>query len=357
MTCPDPAPEPRREAATDRMLRLVNDAFLALMVGVGHRTGLFDTLDGMPPSSSEEIASTAGLDERYVREWLAALVCGGIVEHDATTGSYVLPDAYADLLTRRAGPANASALTAIVAQLAKVDDRIVECFREGGGTEYSDYPEFVRTMSEQSRALFDLALLPAVLPLVHGLEERLVQGIDVLDVACGTGHAINVMAERFPLSRFVGYDLLDDAIESARDESSALGLTNTKFEMRDATDLGIECAFDLATTFSSIHDQAFPRRVLAGIARSLRPGGVYLCADVGYSCNLADNVGLPFAPLAYTVSTMHCMPVSLGRGGEGLGEGWAGPQAMDLLAEAGFTDVVRHRPEWHEGFEYYVCRV
>ncbi|MCZ7534611.1 MAG: class I SAM-dependent methyltransferase [Acidimicrobiia bacterium] len=339
------------------MLRLINDGFLVLLVGIGHRTGLFDALDGMPPSSAAGIATAAGLNERYVREWLGAMACGGIVEHDPTTDTFVLPSAYADVLTTRAGPRNAAALAPIVAMLAAVDDRIVECFRHGGGTEYSDYPAFVRTMSEQSRMLFDLALIPAILPLVEGVVDRLERGIDVLDVGCGSGHAINVMAARFPRSAFVGYDLLDTAIDAARAESQALGLTNTTFEQRDTADLGHDSAFDFATTFSSIHDQAFPRRVLAGIARSLRPGGVYLCADAGYSCHLGDNIDLPYAPLAYTISTMHCMPVSLGLGGEGLGEAWAGPQALDLLAEAGFGDVIRHTPPWHEGFDYYVCRI
>jgi DNA-binding IclR family transcriptional regulator len=73
------------------MLRTTNEAALALMVRVGHRTGLFDVMAAMPAATSAEIASRASLDERYVREWLAVMTTGRIVEHDGAAGSYWLP--------------------------------------------------------------------------------------------------------------------------------------------------------------------------------------------------------------------------------------------------------------------------
>jgi hypothetical protein len=48
------------------------------MISLGHRTGLFDLLSALPPSSSLEIARAAGLHERYVREWLGAMVTGRV---------------------------------------------------------------------------------------------------------------------------------------------------------------------------------------------------------------------------------------------------------------------------------------
>ena len=73
------------------------------MVSVGHRTGLFDVMAAMPAATSAEIASGAGLDERYVREWLAAMTTGKIVDHDAAAGSFSLPADHAAWLTRAAG--------------------------------------------------------------------------------------------------------------------------------------------------------------------------------------------------------------------------------------------------------------
>ena len=87
----------------ERMLHMLNEAALALMVSVGHRTGLFDTMAAMPPATSAEIAARAGLNERYVREWLAAMSTGKIVDHDGAAGTFSLPADHAAWLTRAAG--------------------------------------------------------------------------------------------------------------------------------------------------------------------------------------------------------------------------------------------------------------
>src|ERR1700757_1746073 len=89
-----------------RMLRTMNEAALALMVSVGHRTGLFDVMAAMPAATSAEIASRASLDQGYGREWLAAMTPGRIVEHDGAAGTYSLPAGHAAWLTRAAGMDN-----------------------------------------------------------------------------------------------------------------------------------------------------------------------------------------------------------------------------------------------------------
>ena len=58
----------------------------------------------MPPATSAQIAPRADLDERYVREWLGAMACAGIVELQAATGTYSLPAEHAVRLTRAAAP-------------------------------------------------------------------------------------------------------------------------------------------------------------------------------------------------------------------------------------------------------------
>lgn len=61
------------------------------MMSVGHRTGLFDAMSGVPPATARDIADAAGLNERYVREWLGAMVTARVVEVDPDTDRYVLP--------------------------------------------------------------------------------------------------------------------------------------------------------------------------------------------------------------------------------------------------------------------------
>jgi SAM-dependent methyltransferase len=323
----------------ERMLHTMNEAALALMVSVGHRTGLFDVMAAMPAATSAEIASRASLDERYVREWLAAMTTGRIIEHDGAAGSYVLPAGHAAWLTRAAGLNNLATGMQFIGLLAQVEDQIVDCFRNGGGVPYSAFPRFQAVMAEDSGAVQDANLIKVTLPLVPGLTDRLRQGIDVADVGCGSGHAAILMAEAFPRSRFTGFDFSDDGMTAARREAGRKDLANVRFEKRDAARLGEAGQFDFITTFDAVHDQARPDLVLAGIAGALRPGGVYLCVDTSASSTLADNLDHPLGPFMYTVSCMHCMTVSLADGGMGLGTMWGEQTARRMLHEAGFTSV------------------
>jgi SAM-dependent methyltransferase len=322
-----------------RMIRMLNDAMLALMVSVGHRTGLFDVMGTMPAATSAEIASRAELDERYVREWLGAMTTGRIVDHNDATGTFSLPADHAAWLTRAAGPDNLAIEAQYVGLLALVEDQVVECFRHGGGVPYSSFPKFQALMAEDSSAVRDATLIGVTLPLVPGLTSRLEGGIDVADVGCGSGHAANLIAEAFPRSRVVGFDFSDTGLAAARAEADSKGLTNVRFSKRDAARLDETARFDLITTFDAVHDQARPDLVLAGIADALRPEGVYLCVDIAASSELSENLDHPLGPFCYTISCMHCMTVSLADGGMGLGAMWGEQKALQMLSDAGFTSV------------------
>jgi len=324
---------------SERMLRMMNEAALALMVSIGHRTGLFDVMAGLPAATSAEVAARASLDERYVREWLAAMTTGRIVDHDGATGTYSLPADHAAWLSRAAGMSNFGIAMQDIAMMAQVEDQIVDCFRHGGGVPYSEFPRFQELMAEDSGALHDATLIDVTLPLVPGLLDRLRQGIDVADIGCGSGHAANLMAEAFPRSQFAGYDLSDAGIAAARLEADSKGLENVHFDQRDVARLGELGRFDFITTFDAVHDQARPDLVLAAIARALRLGGVYLCVETRASSALAENLDHPLGPFLYTVSCMHCMTVSLAEGGMGLGTMWGEQTARQMLGEAGFTSV------------------
>ena len=322
-----------------RMLGTMNEAAVALMVSVGHRTGLFDVMAGMHAAPGDSIAARAGLDERYVREWLAVMTTARIVDHDGEAGTFTLPVDHAAWLTRAAGLNNLAIGMQYIGLLALVEDQVVDCFRHGGGVPYSAFPKFQAIMAEDSGAVHDATLIDTTLPLVPGLVDRLRQGIDAADVGCGSGHAVNLMAEAFPRSRFAGFDFSGTGIAAARAEADRKGLPNARFEQRDAACLGEVARFDFIATFDAVHDQARPDLVLAGIARALRPGGVYLCVDTSASSRLADNLDHPLGPFLYTVSCMHCMTVSLADGGMGLGTMWGEQTARQMLGEAGFTSI------------------
>lgn len=344
------------EAFAGRMLGIIADASTALTLSIGHRTGLFDALQGLPPSTSEQVARAAGLHERYVREWLAAMLVGGIVEHDPATGTWSLPAEHAAVLTRAAGPDNLAKLAQFIGLMADVEHQVVRCFQEGGGVPYSAYAEFHALMGEDSKDLAEGILLDQVVPLVDGLADRLTQGIAVADVGCGSGHHLNVLATAYPASTFVGYDFSEEAIAQAHAGAETRGLTNVRFELRDVVDLSGTGPFDLVTAFDAIHDQAHPAMVLRGIADVLAPNGVFLMADIKASSHPHQNVDLPTAPFLYAVSLMHCMTVSLAQDGTGLGAAWGEQTAIRMLHEAGFGSVEVREAEGDLINNYYVAR-
>jgi len=344
------------DAFAARMTGVLNDATLALSLSIGHRTGLFDTMEDLQPSTSAAIAAGAQLDERYVREWLGAMVAGHVVDYDPTTRTYVLPKEHAASLTRAAGVGNLACMAQTMAMLGSVESEIVHCFHEGGGVPYSSFPTFHTIMAESSKAVVDAALLDGALPLVPGLVGRLEAGMDVADLGCGSGYAACVMARAFPKSRFTGFDFSEEAIATARHQADAWELQNITFEVRDLTDLSMPASFDFITTFDAIHDQAAPDRVLRGIAGALRSAGIYLCVDIAASSDLEQNVDHPLGPFLYTISTMHCMTVSLAAGGAGLGTAWGEGVAVGMLREAGFDDITVEHVEGDVMNVYYIAR-
>jgi hypothetical protein len=210
----------KSEAFAGRMLDVYNNTSIALMTSIGHQVGLFDTLAELPPSTSQRIAEAAGLNERYVREWLGAMVTGRIVDYDPGGGTYSLPAEHAAWLTRAAGIDNLATQAQFFPLLAQVEGKIIDCFRNGGGVPYSEYPRFQRMMAEESANVHDAALIDVILPLVPGLPGRLQAGIDVADIGCGSGHAVNLMAQAYPHSRFTGYDFSEERYPNGAGGSS-----------------------------------------------------------------------------------------------------------------------------------------
>lgn len=332
----DPA---KAEAFAGRMIDILNSGALTLMISIGHRTELFDTMAELSPSTSQQIADAAGLNERYVREWLGAMVTGGFVEYDSIAQTYVLPAEYAAFLTRAAESNNLALFAQFPPMLALVEDQIIDCFYEGGGVPYSAFKRFHAVMAEATHQGTVLPLVDGVLPLIPGLTEALQQGIDVLDVGCGSGGVLNKLAATFPNSRFTGYDFSGETIAAANAEAQRLKLRNVQFHIQDAATIE-ECdRYDLITTFDAIHDQAKPDQVLHNIYQALRPDGIYLMQEIRAATNVKDNLQHPLACYFYTVSCMHCMTVSLAYGGKGLGAMWGQETALRMLAEAGFKRV------------------
>lgn len=349
----------KKENFAEKLLGTLNQGALSVMISIGHRTGLFDAMSELPPSTSEEIAKAAGLSERYVREWLGAMLTGFVVEYNPETQKYHLPEEHASFLTRKAAADNIGVFAQYIPLLGTIEDKVINCFKNGGGVPYSEYDRFQDVMSEDSNQSVVSSLLDVILPAIPKIVDRLEEGIEVIDLGCGRGNAINLMAKTFPKSKFLGYDLSEEAIDYAKRQAEKQALTNVTFEVRDLTDYNIKAQnnkFDFVTTFDAVHDQARPDNLLAGIYKSLKEDGIYLMQDISASSEPHKNIDHPMGTLLYTVSTMHCMTVSLAQGGLGLGTMWGREKALEMLNEVGFSNIEIKNFEHDFQNDYYIIR-
>ena len=336
------------------LIDVINKGSLSLMLSIGHRTKLFDVLSTLPPSTIEEIASKSKLNQRYIREWLGGMVTGKIIEYDPVNNKFWLSKEKAQYLTRENNIYNFAASIQWIPILAQVEDEIVECFAKGGGVPYSSYKRFDEVMAEESYQTVVVGLINYILPLVPNLIFDLKQGIKVLDIGCGKGKAVNMMAKHFPRSTFYGYDLSKEAIDEATKEAKHMKNSNVFFKVHDVMDLTFKDKFDLISAFDAIHDQPRPDLVLKNIYQSLSDKGVFLMQDILASTPLKDNISHSLGTFLYTISCLHCMSVSLSQNGAGLGAMWGKEKAVSMLTEAGFSNVeVKTLPHDFQNY-YYV---
>ena len=351
-----------------KMVDILNFSAVNLAMAIGYRTGLFDVMDAIDrPLSSENISHRAGLNPRYVKEWLGAMSSAGIVElslSEKGENQYYLPDDCADLLTRRAGNSNLGVYTQEIPLLTTCAmEAVIDGFSSGDGVSYDHYPKFQTFMSQLANAKHRQVLVDKFLPSVDSgrIIPRLAAGIQVCDLGCAEGVAVILMAEAFPKSRFVGLDISSEAIDEARRKARQQKIDNLDFMVLDAAYLKskrkLKGKFDYVTAFDAIHDQTQPLEVLRGVNHILSPEGRFSMVDIAASSNLADNLSHPMGPFLYTVSLMHCMPVGLVGGGTGLGMMWGREKAIEMLNEAGFRQVqVLEMPDDSFNLHFYCSK-
>jgi SAM-dependent methyltransferase len=331
----DPA---KVEALAGKLTQICTGGLLSYMIDLGDRTGLFAAASA--GGTSQQIADRAGLHERYVREWLGSMVTSGIIDYDPSTEAYMLPPEHSVLLQ---GPGSMAPIAHANTTLGHHVDDIVRVFREGGGLPYDAYvPQFTDAMDGMGRGAFDQFLLSNYLPLAPGLIDRLDRGIRVADFACGTGHALVLLAQAYPASTFVGLDLDRVAIDRARAEAAQFGLRNITFSEEDVARVTSDPPFDAVFMFDALHDQVDPVAVLNSIRANLADDGTFFLREPHAADTLEGNIGNPMAPVQYAVSTLHCLTVSLAHGGAGIGTVFGEGLARQLLRDSGFADPVVH---------------
>ena len=142
------------------------------------------------------------------------------------------------------------------------------------------------------------------------VDERLAPGArDVLELACGNGFNLRLLAQRNPQRRFTGIDLVGSQVRRARRALAELPGADARvgdFQALDLADASQDCVFAVE---SLCHATDLPR-ALGEIARVLRPGGTLIAIDGWRTDAFGD---LPAAVREATVAIERAMAVSDGR--------------------------------------------
>ncbi|NIR28795.1 MAG: class I SAM-dependent methyltransferase [Gammaproteobacteria bacterium] len=329
----------KQERFVEHALGDLKGGMMMLMTNLGDRLGLFHAL-AERPMTSRELADATRLHERYVREWLSSVTCGGYVEYDPQTQTYTLPPEHAPVLVDAKSPVFFCGLYQEMAALWQILPKLKEKFRNGGGLAIEDYSrEWWDGMERFTATWFENFLLQEWIPKANGLKQRLHDGAHVADVGCGRGQALVKLAETFPKMTAVGYDLSDTNLEGAKRLARDAGVADRiRFRKHDVHD-GLPDQHDIAMTFDAVHDFKDPQRAFEGICRSLSDDGTYLLLEFRVGEHLEDNLG-PIGAMFYAWSVTYCMTTSLGMGGVGLGTCGMSESVVRKLADrAGFTRV------------------
>ena len=340
---PDAAPGVDLDRVQAFAVKVATDAAAAkagALAYIGDRLGIWTALATAGPTTSAGLAARSGLAERYVREWLATQAAIGYVEYDVTTHRFHLPAEHAAVLADETSTAFLGSAFEVNVGLYAAIDRVSAAFRTGEGIPWGEHdPRLYRGVDRFFRTLYERSLVAEWLPAVPGAVEMLESGTRVLDVGCGHGSAVVMLAQAFPSSTFVGVDPHEGSIATARAAADAAGVADrVEFRVGSADD-EVGSSYGLVFYFDAFHHVGDPEAAARRARAALAPGGALVLVEPRAQDRLADNldlVGLTY----YGASAMVCVPDALAQGAEDALGGQAGYQRLrSVLTSAGFGVV------------------
>jgi SAM-dependent methyltransferase len=330
------------DAFIGRALSDLSAGYGGVMVSIGHRLGLYKAMAGAGPISASELAARSGCAGRYVREWLNSQVAGGYLEYHAVSDTYELLPEQALVLADEDSPVFLPHAWQAPASMWFDEAKTVEAFRTGRGVSWGEHDGRLHCgVASFYRNAYRASLVPLWLPALDGVAERLEEGITVADIGCGHGHSTILMAEAFPASRFIGFDVHEPSIAAARKHAAEAGVADrVRFELATAVDYPRE-SYGLICYFDSLHDMGDPVAAAKHAAATLAPGGTVMLVEPFANDRIEDNVSV-VARLYYAASTTMCCAHAISEGGQLVLGAQAGEARLaDVFRKAGFTHVRR----------------
>jgi SAM-dependent methyltransferase len=329
--------EQRVHDLATQVMEDMGGAFIMALGYIGDQLGLFKAMADADPMTSADLASKTKLNERYVREWLRAMVAAEYIDYRPLTDQYWMSKEQAFVLANEDSPMFVGGGFQFTTPSLWNVPKIVEAFRNGGGISYSEMSEEIPVAIERFFGpSYRNLLAKEWLKTLPGLMPKLEQGANIADVGCGCGQSSVAMAKAFPNSRVVAIDYHGPSIERGRRLASANQLKNLEFINAPADQFPQDRKYDLICSFDCIHDMVNPRATLRTIRDALASDGVYLWSEPNAYASAYRNRN-PIGRAFHAISPLHCMTVSLAHDGEGLGTVIGEEGARALAEEAGFT--------------------
>ena len=313
-----------------------------LLAYVGDQLDLYSALAEISPATSQELADNTGVNERYVREWLAANATGGYINYDAASGSFSMTPEQAVIFSAEGHPDCMQGFFQAVVSAYTDEPKLTEVFRTGQGLAWADHSECLFCGTERFfRPMYAANLVESWIPALDGVREKLESGAKVADVGCGHGSSTIIMAQEFPNSTFHGFDFHEPSIEHARERARAAGVArNTIFEVVTAKEYPGR-GFDFVAIFDALHDMGDPVGACKHIADSLSDGGTFMLVEPFAGDSLEENMH-PLGQIYYSFSTMVCVPASRSQEvGLALGAQAGQKRLTEVLNKGGFRQVRR----------------
>jgi 2-polyprenyl-3-methyl-5-hydroxy-6-metoxy-1,4-benzoquinol methylase len=330
-------------------------------VYLGDRLGLYRALAEQEWSTLAELASRAGVAERYAREWLEQQATAAMIDVDDTAAEpearrYRLPAAHREVLLDVESLCYLAPLARLSGSLSAVLPKLLEAYRSGGGVPWSAFGEDGReSQAALNRPVYLNLLGNEWLPSLPEVHARLQSDppARVADIGCGGGWASIGIAKAYPNVQVDGYDVDGPSIELARANAAAQGVSDrVKFHVTDAGDPSIVGTYDLVCAMEMIHDLSRPVDVLRTMRQLAADGGAVLVMDE----RVAERFTAPgdeVERFMYSASLLCCLPAGLSESPSAATGTVMRPATLRRYAqEAGFQDI-EILPIEHDFFRLY----
>ena len=325
-----------------QMLNDLGGAVSIALVQMGDVLGLYKTLHEKGPMTVKELSATAGVNERYLREWASHHAASNYLAYDPATQKFTLPAEQAMVFAIDDSPVNLVGAFGCMAAMHANLEKVLPAFKGGGGVGWGDQSTCMFcAVARFFRPGYQNHLVGEWLPALDGVVAKLERGARVADVGCGHGISTMLMAKAFPKSEFVGYDFHSSSIEAATAHAAENGVSaNTRFEVAAAKNYTGK-DYDLVTFFDCLHDMGDPAGAAAHVRQSLKADGSWIIVEPMAQDRLEDNLN-PVGRIYYGASTLVCVPTSLAQEvGAALGAQAGEAKLREVITAGGFSNVRR----------------